>query len=264
MSSFFEKVQVNIPFTMLYESYLDHFLRYSMNPEIGLDALALDRFSLEDFRGISRQLHERGLVITLHGPFTDLSAGSSDRMIRDVTRHRLEQTLELVPIFKPKTVVCHLGYDPARHWYMRELWMERSLEIWSWLGQRLRDHGAMLMLENVYEQDPDDIATFFESLQSSTVGFCLDTGHQAVFSRVPLKGWLSSLGGYIKQLHLHDNFGVQDDHLALGHGNIDFIELFRKLRTLMTRPPIITMEPHQEGDLRPSLQYLQEIWPWKF
>ena len=263
MISLVKKVQVNIPFTMLYESHLDHFIGHALNPEIGIDAFALDRFSPADFKGISKQLHERGLVITLHGPFIDLSAGSSDEMVRDVTRRRLEQTLQLVPVFKPKAVVCHLGYDHARHWYMRDLWIERSLELWSWLGQGVRDEGAMLMLENVYEQSPEEITIFFESLQSKGVGFCLDTGHQAVFSRVPLKRWLSSLGPYIRQLHLHDNSGKQDDHLALGRGNIDFMELFRQLRALRRTPPVITMEPHREEDLWPSLEYLEEIWPWE-
>jgi hypothetical protein len=26
--------------------------------------------------------------------------------------------------------------------------------------------------------------------------------------------------------------------------------------------PLITLEPHQEGSLAPSLDYLAKIWPW--
>jgi hypothetical protein len=53
------KVQVNIPFTMLYESYLETFIEYGLNPEIGLDAAALDRFTVADFSNIAEKTRER-------------------------------------------------------------------------------------------------------------------------------------------------------------------------------------------------------------
>ena len=108
------KVQVNIPFKMLYDSYLDRFLEYELNPEIGLDAAALERFTLADFKSIGDILHDNALSVTLHGPFIDLSAGSTDPAVMALTRNRFEQLLNLVPVFKPKAVVCHAGYDWKR------------------------------------------------------------------------------------------------------------------------------------------------------
>ena len=43
-----QKVQINVPFSMLYDTYLDAFIKNGLNPEIGLDADALDRFSYQD------------------------------------------------------------------------------------------------------------------------------------------------------------------------------------------------------------------------
>ena len=96
-----KKVQVNIPFTMLYESYLARFIDYGLNPEIGLDAAALDRFTAADFSGIAEEFHKKSRTVTLHGPFIDLSAGSPDPAVRRLTRRRLEQLLDLVKLFKP-------------------------------------------------------------------------------------------------------------------------------------------------------------------
>ena len=56
------KIQVNIPFTMLYESYLERFIQHGLNPEIGFDAAALDKYSLSDFKGIAAQLHSSDLT----------------------------------------------------------------------------------------------------------------------------------------------------------------------------------------------------------
>lgn len=262
MSRILQSVQVNIPFTMLYDTYLPRFLELRLNPEVGLDAAALERFSFGDFREIAEQLQAYGPSTTLHGPFMDLSPGSPDPAVRELTRHRFEQVLELVGLFKPKSVVCHAGYQKKRYGYIRDAWIENSLETWSWLGSRLEREGSRLMLENVYEHGPDDIRDIFERLENRGVGFCLDTGHQAAYSRTSLKRWVQSLGPYLGQIHLHDNHGSEDEHTALGKGSIDFQSLFRQLETTMEEPPIVTLEPHKEEDFWPSVEYLERFWPW--
>ena len=57
MQALLRQVQVNIPFTMLYDSYLDRFLGYKLNPEIGINAEALERFDFSDFQRIAEKLH---------------------------------------------------------------------------------------------------------------------------------------------------------------------------------------------------------------
>ncbi len=262
MSWLIEKIQVNIPFTMLYDSWLEVFVKNRLNPEIGLDAAALDRFSLADFGAIADELHKQNLTITLHAPFMDLSPGSPDPKVKETTRGRFEQVLEVVPLFKPKTVVCHAGYDEKRHGYVRDIWLENSMGIWSWLGGRLRREGSLLMLENVYEHGPEDIRPFFETLGNQEAGFCLDTGHQAVFSRNSLSTWVDALGPFIGQLHIHDNSGRKDEHLPPGRGAIDFGDFFKRVAAIKKGPPVITLEPHREEDLRPGLECLEKIWPW--
>ena len=262
MPDVIQKVQVNIPFTMLYDSYLDLFVERRLNPEIGLDAVALERFSFSDFKRIAETLYKNPVSITLHGPFMDLSPASKDPAVRALTRRRFEQLLELVPLFRPISVVCHAGYDWRRYGFDRQEWIDGSLEMWSWLAKCLRNEGARLMLENVYEDGPQDIVVLFEQLEQFGVGFCLDTGHQAAFGKASLNDWLQGLGRYLGQLHLHDNHGQGDEHLAMGKGSIDFNQLFAYLKNRHTKPPLITLEPHEEKHLELSLAYLAEIWPW--
>lgn len=262
MKNLLEKVHVNIPFTMLFDDYLDRFLGYRLNPEIGIDAEALERFEFSDFRNMAEKLDEYHPEITLHGPFIDLSAGSPDPAIRSVTRRRFDQLLELASVFKPRTVVCHAGYDWARYGPFKEEWINTSVEIWTWLADGLLRHGARLMLENVYENDPEEIRQILDRLKQHRVGFCLDAGHLFAFGNANLQQWLTALDSYIGQLHLHDNHGREDEHLPLGHGRIDFNLLFAHLKSKGLPRPIITLEPHREEDLWPSLEYLAGVWPW--
>jgi sugar phosphate isomerase/epimerase len=257
-----DKVQVNIPFTMLHESYLDRFIEYKLNPEIGFDAEALEKYSISEVVRIANGLFACGLVVTIHAPFMDLSPGSPDPQVRAVTRKRFEQTLEFISVLKPKTFVCHAGYDEKRYGYMRDLWIENSVQLWSWLGRRVRDEGSFLMLENVFEKGPEDMRDLLDNLEKNEVGFCLDTGHHAAFGKGSLERWITSLETHIGQLHINDNKGKQDEHLAIGEGNIDFRSFFEQIKAVRREPPIITLEPHTEEDLWPSFEYLEKVWPW--
>lgn len=247
---------------MLEEKYFELVLEKGINPEIGLDASALDNTSYAVFREYADAIKKRGLSVTFHAPFVDLSPGSIDPEIRAVSRHRLEQVLRLVPLFHPKTVVCHTGYETLRHGYMLDQWIENSLEQWRWFSERLVAEGARLMLENVFEAGPEDFFSLFSAIGHKGVGFCLDVGHQMAFSRSSLEKWLDVLGPFLGQLHLHDNNGKGDDHLAMGQGRVEFDVLFRFLKETARERPLITLEPHVDADLWPSLEYLKKHWIW--
>ena len=112
-------------------------------------------------------------------------------------------------------------------------------------------------------EGPEEIRVLFEQLSSRRVGLCLDCGHLTVFGGAPLAEWLASLGGFIGQLHLHDNLGKKDDHLPMGRGRIDFSRLFAYLKAERTQPPVMSLEVHSpDDDMRESLECLERLWPW--
>ena len=262
-SEVLDKIYVNIPFSMLSQSNLSRFIKMRMNPEIGIDATALDQYPLTAYRRVAEELLGEGLKINLHAPFMDLSPGSPDRSILALTRARFDRMGELAVAFEAKGVIFHAGFDRRRYGFMKEGWVEKSVETWSALARTFRKTGSILLLENVYEQSPDDLFDLFKALRHEDVGFCLDTGHQAAFSAAPLERWVQVLGPYLRQLHLHDNRGEEDEHLALGQGQIDFKSLFGILKATFRIPPGLTLEPHKENDLWPSIEYLEKNWPWE-
>jgi sugar phosphate isomerase/epimerase len=261
MKEILKKIHVNVPFVMLYQSYLPRFIRMRINPEIGFDAAALDQYGLEESRGVASELRAQNLSINLHAPYMDLSPGSPDPSVMAVTARRFDRMIRLAAIYKPERVIFHAGYDRRRYGYMQELWTEKAFKTWSRVANPLKDLGSILILENVFEDDPEDLLPLLGALK--TAGFCLDTGHQAAFSSTPQDRWIETLWPYLRQLHLHDNRGEKDEHLAMGQGEIDFQSLFKNLRLKMEKPPAITLEPHRESDLWPSVEYLEKVWPWE-
>lgn len=257
MKKIIEKVQVNIPLRMLGEGYLEKFLAMGINPEIGIDALALDAFSYTKCQEIAKQFQGRGLRITVHGPFMDLSAASFDPAIVAVTQKRFDQLFRLLPAFSAVSLVVHAGYDARRHFVMPDVWLEKSLAFFGDIAQRAHDIGCRLMLENVFEEHPEELLPLIQGLDSSHAGICLDLGHMNAASRDGLAHWLANLSPYIGQLHLHDNHGDKDHHLPLGKGNIDFAAVFE---FVSEKRPILTLEPHEEEALYMSLEYLKRFF----
>jgi sugar phosphate isomerase/epimerase len=255
-------VQVSIPFAMLVEpEWQELFLSMGLNPEIGLDAAVLERFSDSDFACLAEKLHAEKRSITLHGPFLDLSPGSPDPAIRRVTLDRFTRMLSAIEAFRPVTVVCHAGYDAARYEFCREEWLEHSRDTWQRVVASVRQRGARLMLENVYEREPGELLAVIEGFSPDTLGCCLDVGHQSVFGHAPLCEWIERLSPCLGQLHLHDNHGDLDAHLGMGNGSIDFEPVFEFL-SAGARLPVITLEPHQPEELLASLSYLESRPPF--
>ena len=57
----------------------------------------------------------------------------------------------------------------------------------------------------------------------------LDLGHAHCFSEYPVTEWAERLAGHIRHVHVHDNDGSRDAHLALGRGTIPVEETVRRI-----------------------------------
>jgi sugar phosphate isomerase/epimerase len=256
------RVQVNIPFPFLGKGYLELFLDRGLNPEIGLDAYSLSHFQRRDFARIARTFHQARRRLTLHAPFQDLLPGALDEMILSSSRRRLGQAFRLLPVFKPVTIVCHLGYDAKFYQWERQEWLDRSAATWKEFSALAKAHGVTVMVENVYETDPDLFVQLLTLVNAPNLRFCLDVGHLQAFGGGDFDRWLNTLWPHVGQLHLHDNRGDLDAHLALGQGTVPLESVLHFLAS-RDRQPLVTLEPHQEGSLGPSLEYLAAIWPWE-
>ncbi len=255
------QVQVNVPFSFLLQGYLERFLKRGLNPEIGLDAGSLGTYPPVTFRRVASILAGAGRRCTVHGPFHDLSPGALDDLILAATRRRLRQAWRWLPVFRPAAVICHLGYEDRHFSWDRENWLNRAAYTFRELGTQAARHGVRVMLENVYERDPELIREAIRRIDLANVRICLDVGHLNAFGGGDFQEWLKTLGPIIGHLHLHDNLGTMDDHQALGTGNVPLEYVLTCLAEKGQRP-LITLEPHQEGSLTPSLEYLANIWPW--
>ena len=249
---------INAPFAQLQQGLLPLFLNHRLRPEIGLEGDCLWSTSREEFQAVADQLREHDLACTLHAPFTDLAPGGTDPRIREITRDKLRRAVALADLFQPRAIVCHLGYDDHKHSYKFSNWLSHSLDTWNELLDLAAGTGTPLMLENTYEATPEIHRILFTELAGRNVGFCLDVGHLTAYAHSTWQAFLDTLLPWLRHLHLHDNKGQRDEHIAVGQGCFPFAELFAFLRQQQLRP-LITLEPHSEQDLWQSLQAIAEM-----
>lgn len=256
MREILKKIQVNLPFKMLLEN-LPAIFDWGIQPEIYFSAEILDQLDWAMVQRISAQFKDKDISITFHAPFMDLNPGAVDPEIRRITSFRFHQVMDLVPLFNPRTIIFHPGYDRFRYDDNVDLWLEKSLLTWPPLLKMAEKLSVRLALENVFEEDPLILSKLLQTINSPFLGYCFDTGHGHIFSQVALGQWVEVLAPYLMEIHLHDNHRRADEHLPLGEGLIDFETIFSLLKEKNLNP-ILTIEPHQKEHLLSNLQALQK------
>ena len=248
---------INAPWYEFKNRYLDLFIDHGIQPEIGLEGLCLYEETEEEFKRVADILHANNLSCTLHAPFFDLAPGALDPGILKATRNKLHKAFQLIKIFQPKSIVCHLNYEENKQGYKWKEWKSTALATWQELSQIAAKQNCLLMLENTYENTPEAHKTILSGLDSANVQFCLDVGHLMSFAKTPWQDWLPELSPWLGQLHLHDNNGITDQHLGLGLGTFNFKNLFDFL-TANNLHPLVTLEPHSVDDLWHALKFLEK------
>ncbi|MBQ8663049.1 MAG: sugar phosphate isomerase/epimerase [Eubacterium sp.] len=205
-----------------------------------------------DYR--ARMEYMGALRLFLHGPFLDMSPVSFDSQIRRVTEYRFEQAYEAGVRLGAEKIVFHTSYIPI-FWFPYG-WPERMAEFWN---RFLEGKDQMQVLfENVYDPDPALVAKTAELVESPHFKLCLDIGHANHYSNVPVMDWVNCFGSHIGHVHVHDNDGTKDAHLALGAGNIPVTEVLTAIKNVAPEASY-TIECNTLADVLTSHQVLLDL-----
>ncbi|MDR2018037.1 MAG: sugar phosphate isomerase/epimerase [Syntrophobacterales bacterium] len=247
---------INIPYRKVRQNF-KRVLSLGIGMEIYLENHLLEELVASEVRELRSNIEGNGLECTVHAPFMDLSPGGYDREVRRITREKLKKTVEIAALLRAKAVVCHPGYDKWRFNRNDKLWLDRSIETWTEV-LREAEGGLMVLVENIFEEQPSTLIELFDHFREENLWFCFDSGHFNLFSTVSLDGWLTPLKGHIREMHLHDNHGGWDEHLPVGAGTFPFRELKAFLRG-WSSDIMFTSEVHGEDRAEEGIKKLKEF-----
>ena len=195
---------------------------------------------------------------TVHAPFMDVWPGAADEDIRRISLEKMAKVMEIAQALESKLVVMHFNYDPIYYRQQFGPWLERAAQFFSTL---LDEHeGPLIALENIAEPTPYIVLQLMKKAGQPRLVHCFDFGHHNVFARIPFPEWLFYLDPRQHiHFHLHDNRGDNDDHLAMGQGNIDW-QAAKAAIAGLSCPFSIALEPKSADSLRVSAAYYRKYF----
>jgi len=251
------EIFVNLSFDHLSNEDLDFLAIQGLHPELYFSADHIDNLTEEHRRRILGELKNRGFRPSLHAPFYDLNSGAHDSKLRAIALERLNWALDAAQAFRADQIVCHPGHGPWVLGRQFPNWLERARKTLSEVVKRAGELNLRIAFENIYDTDPADLLELLRAFPEKHVGFCFDLGHFNLFSQAAMKVWLDALGPRLFECHIHDNLGAEDDHIAIGDGNVNFCPLVQWLK-IQPGLPRLTLEMEQKTHVIKSVARIRE------
>lgn len=251
------KIHVNLAFKFTRPEDFEFLGIQDLHPEFYFSGEEIDILTPETLADLGKRAREKNFTPLLHGPFFDLNFGAHDPRVRKVVEDRAVWALETAKGFGCPHVVLHHGHGTRALPPAFRGWLERARETLKRVAAAAEARGLRIAMENTFDSTPEDLLAIREVLGGKSVGFCFDVGHFNLFSQVSMGKWLDSLGPDLLEIHLHDNLGTEDDHIAVGDGTIKFGPLINWLRT-REQLPSLTLEMEQKTHVIKSVARIRE------
>ena len=193
---------------------------------------------------------------TMHGAFYDVIPFSKDKKIKEISILRIEQSIQVAKRIGARSVIFHTNYNPFLNSdeYLN-IWLSENIKFWSGILEKYSD--INIYLENMFDNSPIVLEKLSNELSKyENYGVCFDLGHVAI-SKTSLNEWVSSLGRYVKHIHINDNDLISDLHLAWGDCKIEresFYEYYSKYMSAAT----VLVETSDINNAVKSLKKLEE------
>jgi len=196
---------------------------------------------------------------TLHAMFSDVNVSSADYEIRTVSQKRFMQSFEIASKIGADTVLFHTGYKGTKHQGSIYLFKKNFADFFKDFIKEFEKTGITAVIENVFETSPDFCFELWEKTGSESLKFALDTGHVNLYAKnTKAADWIKKYGKNLYHMHIHNNFGENDDHSNLLNGTLDFNEIFECLENEGLSPSIV-LEMYSKDDILKSIDYLERV-----
>jgi len=165
------------------------------------------------------------LEYSLHAPFADINIASPSKAMLAASMKRLKQSMEYANAINAKLWVFHPGAKTGiGQFYPGADWKQNNKSIQQ-LWEEAEKLGLNIALENLpakyyfFMSKAEDFARFYRET-NLPVGIVLDLGHANLEDQI--EPFFNLLTDKIVHIHASDNNGVEDEHLGIGQGKINY------------------------------------------
>ena len=237
---------------------LDFYQEHEMNVEIRLTDAEFNReIPVRELEALEEELRERKIGVFCHLPFHGLHLSCPDPRVMTYSREVLMEGLEIGGILGCRVAVLHSGFSNHVRPNQIEEWKERLIVSLREMVTAAEEEEIVLAIENAYEPDAQVLEQVLSAINSPWLRFCVDLGHAACFSRMAPEEWIYAFKDHLISLHVHDNEGMEDEHLACGRGVVGYDQVFQACKEIDVSCNV-TLEVGND-DIGPSIEHLKEV-----
>ena len=203
----------------------------------------------ERYTKLRRHIENCGLyVYQTHTPFPTYTADPArDEVIFEAER----KALLISGVLGARSAVVHPAIlRENRYGSLSAENKAVNVELYSRLIPYLDEYNIKIAIENMFNHDPvkncicptvcsasEEMADYVDTMNGLCKNgdrfvACLDVVHSNLSGDKPVGDMVRTLGSRLKALHIHDNYGINDDHTAPGFGNIKWEEFCLALKEI--------------------------------
>jgi len=216
------------PFSSLVKHLLEVDVHYVEVIDESLHALNSRRV-----KALRRVAQSRNIELTLHGPFADINIASPSPILRRIILKRLEKSISYARQLGCRLWVFHPGLKTGVSEFFPGLDWQLNMESVRVLLAAARKHGVEIAIENVPEPHPflmksvQEFSRFFSEFDED-IGMALDIGHANINRQV--QEFITKFSNKIVHMHVSDNNGIQDSHLGIGYGTVNWTSVAKAIK----------------------------------
>ncbi|TRM10568.1 sugar phosphate isomerase/epimerase [Lentibacillus cibarius] len=186
------------------------------------------------FSAVKEQLYSYPFTYSVHGPMFDLNLTSENAAVRQTTLNELKRAIEIGADIGAHHVIIDPGICLYRVFDKHQA-RKRAIEAIKELQQHAKKCRQPIAIENIGHQGTAlfDQEAFCHLLDhfpdKDMLGLVLDTGH-AHLNNWNIPEVIHATKGHLLAVHLNDNDGQTDNHLAIGDGTIDWAPVLKALQ----------------------------------
>ena len=134
-------------------------------------------------------------------------------------------------VYHAGSVYDHLDYSYAKSREANLEYVKPHLELAARAGIGLAVENVPDKEKRRFSGSAEELIDLVDTVNQKNFGICLDFGH-AHLAGIDQPYWLRRIGSRLKAVHIADNNGEWDEHLAPFYGTIDWTAMMRTLKQI--------------------------------
>jgi len=193
--------------------------------------------------------------VILHASAVNTNFIATSSVMREASYHELLRTITFAEKVESELITFHIGWNPgfitSRGFYFdQKLYDEHNYRVLrDEMVPFLKEHESLLAIENTIEISGGLRRAMEEILDETDVKLTFDIGHHCIKGGHDL--FVDNFHR-VANVHLHDNDGSVDKHLALGEGSVDLSIIPESF------DGFLTLELRDEDAILKSKEYVEK------